>query len=135
MNKNGWGLRAELGFLLLFLICLLVSTIWLHRLGIFGSGDGEVKSIELVNKADYAEMESKLLNASIDYYKDFYPHGSNDTVIVTIDTLKNNGYIEPLYDKFGRECKGYTKILKTGTAVSYIRCAVYKSTGYNEDYE
>ena len=133
MNKNGWGLRAELGFLLLFLICLLVSTIWLHRLGIFGTG--EVKSIELVDKEDYATMEHKLLEASLDYYKDTYSNGSNDTVIVTVETLKNHGYISPLYDKFGRECKGYTKILKTGTAVSYIRCAVYKSTGYSEDYE
>ena len=135
MNKNGWGLRAELGFLLLFLICLLIATIGLHKLGIFGEGEGEIKSIELVNKADYADLENELVNAAIRYYKSAYPNGSSDTVIVTTDTLKSNGYLSPLYDKFGRECKGYTKILRTGTAVSYIRCAVYKSTGYNEEYE
>ena len=135
MNKNGWGLRAELGFLLLFLICLLIATIGLHKLGIFGDGEGEIKSIELVNKADYADLENELVNAAVRYYKNAYPNGTSDTLIVTTDTLKSNGYLSPLYDKFGRECKGYTKILRTGTAVSYIRCAVYKSTGYNEEYE
>lgn len=135
MNKNGWGLRAELGFLLLFLICLLIATIGLHKLGIFGEGEGEIKSIELVNKADYADLENELVNAAVRYYKNAYPNGTSDTLIVTTDTLKSNGYLSPLYDKYGRECKGYTKILRTGTAVSYIRCAVYKSTGYNEEYE
>lgn len=135
MNKNGWGLRAELGFLLLFLICLLTATIGLHKLGIFGSGDNGNSSIELVNKSDYSALEGKLVEASVNYYNNVYPKGSSDTVIVTVDTLKSNGYLTPLYDKWGRECKGYTKILKTGTAVSYIRCAMYKTTGYSEDYE
>ena len=135
MNKNGWGLRAELGFLLLFLVCLLVATIGLHKIGLIGNEDGRVKSIELVNKADYADLESRLLEASVKYYDRTYPHGSTDTIIVTVDTLKNNGYLTPLYDKWGRECRGYTKILKTGVAVSYIRCAVYETTGYNEEYE
>ena len=48
MNKNGWGLRAELGFLLLFLICLLVSTIGLHELGMFGAKD--TSSINIMDK-------------------------------------------------------------------------------------
>ena len=135
MNKNGWGLRAELGFLLLFLICLLIATIGLHRLGIFGSSDEKIGTIELTDKSDYSEMESKLVEASIRYYNNTYPNGSDDTVIVTIDTLKSNGYMEALTDKLGRECKGYTKVLKTGTAVSYIRCSFYKTTGYNEEYE
>ncbi len=134
MNKNGWGLRAELGFLLLFLICLLVATIGLHKLGIFGNGE-ESGTIELVDKSDYYDLEAKLNEASVNYYNSNYPHGTSDTVIVTVDTLKNNGYLTPLYDKFGRECKGYTKILKTGTFVSYIRCTVYKTTGYSEEYE
>ena len=80
-------------------------------------------------------MESKLVEASVRYYNNTYPNGSDDTVIVTIDTLKSNGYMEALTDKLGRECKGYTKVLKTGTAVSYIRCSFYKTTGYNEEYE
>ena len=135
MNKNGWGLRAELGFLLLFLVCLLIATIGLQRLGIFGSGNTSINSFQEVSGFDYNGLESKVAEAARKYYDNFYPNGSSDTVIISVETLKNNGYLTPLYDKYNRECKGYAKVLPLGTCVSYIRCPLYKTTGYSEEYE
>jgi hypothetical protein len=135
MNKKGWGLRAELGFLLLFLICLLVATIGLHKMGIFGSGNTNIISTEKGSSVNYANLENKVSESAKRYYESNYPNGSNDTVIVSIDTLKSAGYLSPIYDNLNRECKGYAKILPSKICVSYIRCGFYKTTGYSEDYE
>ena len=139
MKKNGWGLRAELGFILLFIFCLLIATVGLHKLGLIG-GDNDA----LINLGeyttgtgnfDYQALEDKVTIAAKKYYKDKYPYGSSDTVIVSISTLKNNGYISGIYDSRNKECKGYAKILKTNNCISYIKCSVYKTSGYSEEYE
>ena len=39
MNKNGWGLRVELFYILIFLFCLVVATIGLNRLGLLGENN------------------------------------------------------------------------------------------------
>ena len=132
MSKKGWGLRAELGFLLLFLVCLLVATIGLHKLGIFGTSSTIIKNDSNYN---YTELENKVSEAAKRYYNNNYPNGASDTVIISVNTLKNNGYLSSIYDSSNRECKGYAKVLPTGTSVSYIRCGFYKTTGYSEDYE
>lgn len=133
MNKKGWGLRAELGFLLLFLVCLLVATIGLHRLGIFGASSTVISNSD--SNYNYTDLENRVNEAAKRYYSNNYPNGSSDTVIISVNTLKNSGYLNPIYDNLNRECKGYAKVLSTGTCVSYIRCGFYKTTGYSEDYE
>ena len=135
MNKKGWGLRAELGFLLLFLVCLLVATIGLHRLGVFGTSSTNISSGSQGSGFNYSEIENKVSEAARKYYYNNYPNGSSDTVIISTNTLKNNGYLSPFYDNLNRECRGYAKVLPTGVSVSYIRCGFYKTTGYSEDYE
>ena len=135
MNKNGWGLRAALGFILLFLVCLLVATIGLHRLGIFGSSSTSITGTNNSGNFNYTEAENRVSEAAKRYYNNNYPNGASDTVIISVNTLKNNGYLNPIYDNLNRECRGYAKVLPTGTCVSYIRCGFYKTTGYSEDYE
>lgn len=140
MNKVGWGLRAELGFLLLFLICLLIATIGLHKLGLVGNNEPGVEgdfSIYTVGNGnyDYESLEDEVTLAARKYYDLKYPNGSADTIVVSVDTLKNNGYLSPIYDSRNKECKGYARILRSKTIVSYIKCSVYKTAGYSEDYE
>ena len=105
MNKNGWGLRAELGFLLLFLICLLVATIGLHKMGIFGVGNTNI-NVNENGSFDYGNLENKVTIACKKYYSSNYPNGSSDTIIMNLTTLKNTGYLSPIYDSLNRECKG-----------------------------
>ena len=135
MNKKGWGLRVELVFVLLFLICLLTATIGLQKLGIFGEGDNTIDRTETKNNDSYIELENKLSDSAKRYYESTYPNGSSDTIIINYNSLKNNGYIDYLNDNYGRECNGYAKILRSGICVSYIRCTFYKTTGYSVEYE
>lgn len=133
MNKKGWGLRVELGFILLFLVCLLIATLGLNRLGIFSKSSDEIHIDS--GTYDYVSIENKVTSAAKKYYSVNYPNGSNDTLVVKTDTLKSNGYLSSIKDGLGRECSGYSKILPSGTCVSYIKCSSYKTTGYDASYE
>ena len=90
MNKHGWGLRAELGFLLLFLVCILISTVGLHKFGLLinqapnDDGFGSSSSINY----DFDGLERKVVVAAKNYYNDRYPAGTSDTIVVSVDTLK-----------------------------------------------
>ena len=83
---------------------------------------------------DYNSLEKKVSEAANKYYEDNYEN-RNDTIVVSTKTLKSNGYLSDLEDGRGRECKGYAMILSSGNTVSYIKCSMYKTVGYNEDYE
>ena len=122
MNKHGWGLRAELAFLLLFLICILISTIGLHKLGLL-AGQNPENGTQSTITYDFDELERRVVVAAKNYYNDKYPAGTIDTIVVSVDTLKANGYLSPIYDNKNKECKGYAKILKSGNCVSYIKCS------------
>ena len=138
MNKHGWGLRVELAFLLLFLICLLIATIGLHRLGLLGTDNGVYTDDGYINdnvNFDYNSLEKKVTDAAEVYYKDHYPNGSDDTIVVTTSKLKGGGYLDSIEDARGKECKGYAIVLKTKNIVSYVKCSIYKTVGYNEEYE
>ena len=139
MNKNGWGLRVELAFLLLFLICLLISIIGLHRLGLLGNDGGVYRDrngyIEDGVNFNYNVLEEKVVNAAEKYYQDKYNGHTDDTLIISTSTLKQSGYLDRIEDNRARECKGYATVLKTNNIVSYIKCSFYKTAGYNSDYE
>ena len=79
-------------------------------------------------------LEKRVTEAASRYYIDKY-EGHSDTIVVNTSKLKSNGYLSGLEDYKGRECKGYAMILENGNIVSYIKCGVYKTVGYNEDYE
>ena len=139
MNKNGWGLRVELAFILLFLICILFSTIGLHSLGLLSDKEGAYVDLSEYTSGngnyDCKSLENRVTAAARNYYNDKYPYGSSDTIIVSTATLKSLGYLGSIPDSKGRECTGYAKILSTGTCVSYIKCSVYKTSGFSEEYE
>lgn len=138
MNKHGWGLRAELAFVLLFLICLVISTIGLYRLGLLknarGIYDDDTGYIYNNVNYDYDSLERQVVNAAERYFNDNYSDVS-DTVVVTTTTLKAKGYLNPIYDNRNRECSGYAVMLKNKNIVSYIKCGFYKTAGYSENYE
>ena len=138
MNKKGAGLRVELIFLLVFLICLLIATIGLHRMGLLG-GDAGIYSdngyIEDAINYDYNSLEQKVTDAASQYYEDVYSNHNDDTLVINTYKLKSSGYMSGIFDSRGKECKGYAIVMKNKNIVSYIKCSVYKTTGYNEDYE
>lgn len=126
MNKNGWGLRKELAFILLFVFCLLIAMVGLSQFGLTEDSS---------DKTSYKTLENKLTSAALEYYNDKYNSASGDVVIIKFSTLKNNGYISKFEDVNGLECNGYTKIVNSDVGVSYIRCFGYKTNGYDSQYE
>ncbi len=135
MNKNGWGLRFELFFILIFVVCILIATIGLHSIGLIGGDEDNLLNSGTDSDFDYDALESQAADAGKKYYLSHYPNGSSDTIIVSISTLINNGYISKLYDENNKECTGYVKLLSNGNQVAYLDCSRYQSVGYDEDYE
>ena len=133
MNKNGWGLRVELAFILLFIVCLIIATIGIHKLGLMEDKDGAY--IDLGGKGDiynYSLLENKVATAGIAYKDAYYPYGVSEEVKVTVDTLVYNGYMSRIYDGNGRTCSGYARLLTNGNVVSYIKCPSYVTPGYKD---
>ena len=59
MKKNGWGLRVELLFILLFIVCLIIAVIGLNRMGVIG---GDLSSINVGNNKESIENINKWKN-------------------------------------------------------------------------
>ena len=135
MNQNGWGIRWELGIILLFIICLIIATIGINNFGLFDDNSIYTGNNYDPSGYDYAALESKLSAAAVKYYRAKYPNGTTDTLIISYSTLKNNGFISALYDDRDRECNGYAKVTGTGSCVSFIRCSRYRTSGYTKEYE
>ena len=131
MNKNGWGLRVELLFIIIFLICLIIATIGLKRMGMFGGNDNTYEQNN--DNFSYTRLESTLNDASKRYYQNHYEDNTTETTIVS-STLISNGYMSTLKDGNGRVCSGYTKVVSNYSGglvfTSYINCPNYKTVGY-----
>ena len=126
-----WGLRAELLFILIFIICLLISTIGFNKLGILGE-EGAFDGNQ--NRHSYSELELIVSSGALKYYEDRYK-GTTDNMTIKTSLLISNGYISNLYDEKGRKCSGYAKIVNNSTSVAYIKCPTYKTNGYDSKYE
>ena len=98
MNKNGWGLRVELLYILMFLFCLVVATIGLNRLGLLGENPDALIKPDTEEKEvySYEPLERKVVEAAKKYYAENYSDSSEDIVIVRTSTLVSNGYMTAL---------------------------------------
>ena len=133
MNKNGWGLRMELVFILLFLICLVVAAIGLNSVGLFGDNkDAPIQKEPEV--FSYTTLESKLKNAAISYFEENSSEFTEDKIIIRASSLYYNGYMSKLTDEKNNTCSGYVEAINNGSNsyvyVPYIKCNDYKTTGY-----
>ena len=130
MNKNGWGLRVELVFIILFLICRLIAAIGLRKMGLFGGQN----SIDNSPRYSYLELENKMNDASKKYFQRYYSNYNREVTIRSL-TLVSGGYMSSLIDENGDECSGYTKVTPNYSGelifTSYINCPNYKTAGYS----
>lgn len=128
MKNNGWGLRMELVFVLMFLVCLCVSTILLNKVGLIGPNGENVS-------ATYKSLENRMVEASKKYVIEYYEGSRIDsTKIIRYRTLLNSNYITELKDSNGNECSGYVVVEKVNNSLiytPYIYCTKYKSSGYD----
>ena len=134
MKRNGWGLRVELAFILMFLVCLVFATIMLNRLGLLGS-DGYIDNIGS-GSFSYETLENKLEESAKDYVREFYNGDtSKDMVVIRYNTLYYNGYLSKLLDKNGNSCSGYVEVYKNSNSLiyfPYVKCKKYETNGYDD---
>lgn len=140
MNKNGWGLRAELMIILLFVICLAIAGIGFNKFGLLGENDDPlIKEPNTENNKLYYEgLEDKLRVGTREYYNIKYSNNTEDVIIIKLSTLYNGGYVSKLYDKNNKECNGYSKVIvndDTSTIIPYISCSNYTTSGYERSNE
>ena len=72
MNKNGWGLRVELLYILMFLFCLVIATIGLNRLGLLGENPDALIKPDTEEKEvySYEPLERKLASGMLKFYRE-----------------------------------------------------------------
>ena len=139
MNNNGWGLRVELLYILMFLFCLVIATIGLNRLGLLGENPDALIKPDTEEKEvySYEPLERKVVEAAKKYYIDNYTDSTEDIVIIRTSTLISNGYMSVLTDEKNRSCSGYAKVITSSGGnvvyVSYIKCPKYTTTGYESE--
>lgn len=134
MNKNGWGLRVELLIILLFVICLVIVSIGLNRLGLLGENpNAPIQNVDR-ETFDYTSLENKLVESTKKYFQEYYEYELEENeMVVRLSTLKYNGYISDLLDENGKSCSGYAKIVNSTSGivyVGYIKCPKYTTQGY-----
>lgn len=132
LNKNGWGLQTELLFILFFLICLVVALIGLNRMGLLSPSSGFPNV-----QTNYKALEEKAKDAAKEYVHEIYSNEIDENVLVLrINHLIKNKYLEPLKENNGRECSGYVEVIKTSSNhivyYPYIKCSDYTTFEYDE---
>ena len=123
---NGWGLRVELLFIVIFLVCLLIATLGLTRMGLFDNNG--------LNNFSYNELENRMNEAAKRYYQNTYDNNENVNLTINSSTLLSRGYMTELLDENNKVCSGYTKIIKNNSNTIYstfINCPNYKTPGYS----
>ncbi len=132
MNKHGWGLRKELLFILLFLMCLVVSTIGLNQMGLLDVNPNSISTVQ--SSGSYSDMELKLVVGAKEYVNKYYGGDSiKDEINIKYFTLYYNNYMEKLVDSTGNECSGYVTVTNTNSVLiykPYLKCNRYKTSGY-----
>ena len=123
-EKNGWGTVEMLVLMFCLFIALLVS---IHFISKFY---GSIENV--TNKSIYIDLEVKLEDAAQKYVSD------NNIKIdgeykISLESLKNAGYILDFKDKKGDNCNGYVIVLNDNDILKYngyILCNDYQTVNY-----
>lgn len=135
IEQNGWGLRAELLFVLLFLFCMVIVVVGLNRFGLLGYNPDSILEKTDDQTFDYEPLERSLISGAKEYISEYYSDGFNeDSIIVRYVTLRNYSYISKLVDGDKKECSGYVVVNNIEGNVlynPYLKCKKYKTDGYD----
>lgn len=144
MNKHGWGLKNELIFILIFIICLIVAALGLKQLSTTKEFNPNYYNNTNTSNGDtqieynYKNLEIKLKNSTINYVRDVYNNDLGlDTLIIQANLLRQKGYLNNYIDEDNKYCSGYCEVyLDENNEIiyePYVKCGeFYESKGYME---
>lgn len=144
-NKNGWGISTEIIFIVIFMLFLLVAIYGINKIGLLDPSakanlESEVikhKKTENGKDTTYEDIEETLKQSAKEYVKANYKSLGIDVLVITSNSLINNGYIskdeltDP--DRILKLCSGYVEVEKVGKKAAYspfISCSKYHTDGY-----
>ena len=146
INKNGWSLATEIMFIIIFMICLLISIFYLNKMGLLGNdavdnfnkAKTDVKTILTEGKdTTYQDIEDTLLFGAKRYVKRNYDDLGVDILIITSSKLIDANYLDKEElsdpDKLGNYCSGYVEVEEVNNKYiysPYISCLKYTTKGY-----
>lgn len=155
MNNKGWGLSSLLGFLAIFGIFILISTVLYNNN--FANINTEVEEAEkeqeqieveeavqeeqkensnqTVTYDSYQKLENILKSSAIEYIQKNKITSEYKTIITYDDINQEdliNDFIDPRTDN---ECRGYV-IYDNNEIKPFVRCTSnYQTENYNEELE
>ena len=137
LNEKGWGLGFLIFMIVLFISILIGASIGIKKLS-KSMKNKKSDSVPLEQTKDYSKMysllEDKLKNAGeyfvLDNESVLYSNSSD--IKITLDYLKNNGYIDDLLDPVYKDsCSGFIIIKSESDVVPYISCSGYETINYD----
>jgi len=141
LNKNGWGLVEFFMFLVIFIICLVISAVGFRKLGLVDENWRFVDDFSFTRKpkpqTNYLTLEEDTVNATKKYINDFYNNQLGlDTLNIKVSQLIDNKYMKEFKDADGKDCSGYVSVyLDDDNNIiykPYIKCKKYETKGYEE---
>ena len=156
LNNNGWGIKAMVAFILMFVLCLLLAAHGIYKVKyngesplhvfFFGEKNNENNNDSFNNHnfntitnsgKNYVDLQQELVDASKKYFSEKYNNQIDlDRLVITVNNLQNNNYILDFKDLSQKKCTGYAEIMKDETGnISYnpyIKCKKYQTSGYLE---
>lgn len=139
LNNNGWGLVTFIIFIVIFIICLIISAIGFRYIGLLDEdwhfvNFSDIARVKEETETRYRILEERMTDATKKYILDFYNEDLGvDTLHIKVSTLKDNGYLSNFTDSKDRDCSGYTSVYKSSNTIiyePYLKCKNYKTSGY-----
>ena len=143
LNKNGWGYAEFFAFLLVFIVCLVLTAWGLRKFGLL---DENWHFVDLNNitdnnnnnnqpKVTYASLREDMVSATMKYISKYYDNKLGlDTLHIRVSQLKNEGLLGEFKDAEGNKCSGYVSVylddLNRIQYDAYLKCDDYVTSGY-----
>lgn len=139
MNNKGWGLSTMIALCGVIGFALIVSAILYQNTFKDDILPSSPNSNNNVVTESYKEMEAKLVEATIEYAKKYYPTPREDTVYVSVKQLQVEKLLEELTDHHNHVCTGYVSFESKDNNIlykPYLKCgSTYITDGYNKSFD
>lgn len=144
LNKNGWGYFEFFVFLIIFVICLIISFAGLRYVGLLDENWHFVDFEEIGKEKEeekkpfsYADLREDMVDATMKYISKYYNNELGlDTLNIRVSQLKKEGLITEFKDNKGKDCSGYTAVYKDDNGKiqynPYLKCENFETDGYEE---
>lgn len=133
LNEHGWGMKTLIIISSIFLLALIGTAIAIKNISnSMKSSDSSDSSS--TTESSYTILEDELKKAGENYtlYHETLINNSTDKILVSLDTLVEEGFINNIIDPDSDSyCDGFVIIDTNKKVKSYLKCSLYKTSEYD----